>query len=712
MNLTWRRGLPVVAGLCVLASALWARALFPDPFERARLAAFDAMQRAAPWEKASPDVRVVDIDDASLKRVGQWPWPRSTLARLTVALRDLGAAAIVFDVVFAEPDRTSPARLVREWEGSSGAKAPAGLPAAPPDYDADLAAAFAGGRVVTGFGLTGEANGAAPAISASFATIGGDPAATVRNYHGAIPNLPGLEAAAAGNGTFSITAGRDPTIRRLPLLVALNGKLVPSLALEALRVAQDEDTIAVRAERESGRDGEVTGYTLHAGAYDAPVDVDGALILHHGSTPPETTISAWRLLEPDQRATLASAVRGKIALVGTSAVGLSDLRSTPLNPLEPGVELHARALEQILSGHFLSRPAWAGGAEIAAAVVLSCSVCVLAAWARLGAVALALPLTLLALASGAFGAFAHAGMMFDPSLAAAAVAASGISAILARYVLIERDASRLRTAFAHYLSPALVAALARDPDKLRLGGEQREMTFLFTDLEGFTSLAESADPKAIVAWLNDYLDGLCGIAMEHGGTIDKIVGDAVHVMFNAPLDQPDHADRAVRCALAIDAFAEAYSRDLRGRGVAFGATRVGVNTGLAVVGNFGGARRFDYTAHGDAINTAARLESANKALGTRICVARSTAEKAGLARFLPVGTLMLKGKSRGVDVFSPASGDSWGPAYREAFARLAGGDEAGSAAIVALAEQHPGQPVLALHARRIRAGERSTRMAA
>jgi adenylate cyclase len=303
-------------------------------------------------------------------------------------------------------------------------------------------------------------------------------------------------------------------------------------------------------------------------------------------------------------------------------------------------------------------------------------------------------------------------MMFDPSLPVATAAASAAAAILARYVLIERDGARLRTAFAHYLSPTLVAALVRDPDRLRLGGEQREMTFLFTDLEGFTSLAESADPKSIVAWLNEYLDGLCGIAMEHGGTIDKIVGDAVHVMFNAPLDQPDHADRAVRCALAIDAFARGYSRDLRARGVPFGATRVGVNTGLAVVGNFGGARRFDYTAHGDAINTAARLESANKALGTRICVARSTAEKVGLDAFLPVGALMLKGKSWGVDVFAPASGEVWGPAYRAAFARLADGDEAGSAEIVALAERHPDQPVLALHARRIRAGERSTRMAA
>jgi adenylate cyclase len=172
----------------------------------------------------------------------------------------------------------------------------------------------------------------------------------------------------------------------------------------------------------------------------------------------------------------------------------------------------------------------------------------------------------------------------------------------------------------------------------------------------------------------------------------------------------------VRCALAMDSFAQAYAGEQKARGVNFGATRIGVNTGFAVVGNFGGARRFDYTAHGDAINTAARLESANKALGTRICVAKSTAEKVGSVAFLPVGTLMLKGKTQGVEVLTPDAGPgdaaSWGGAYLEAFAALLAGDPAGPAALLALHERYPDHPILALHARRIRAGERSVRMAA
>ena len=200
--------------------------------------------------------------------------------------------------------------------------------------------------------------------------------------------------------------------------------------------------------------------------------------------------------------------------------------------------------------------------------------------------------------------------------------------------------------------------------------------------------------------------------MDHGGTVDKIVGDAVHVMFNAPLHQPDHAERAVRCALAIDVFAERYTAEYRARGLGLGATRIGVNTGPAIVGNFGGARRFDYTAHGDAINTAARLESANKALGTRICIARATAAAAPSIVFLPIGTLMLKGKSIGVEVLTPDLGYIWCAPYLDALARMSAGDDEGAVALLALAEKYPDEPILALHARRIRAGEQGTRIVA
>jgi adenylate cyclase len=716
MRFTWRRSVPAAIGLLAIATVLSGRAVYPDTFERARLFVFDTLQRLAPWRNPTAAVKIVDIDDQSLKRLGQWPWSRATLAQIVRNLQDYGAKAIAFDVVFAEPDRTSPALLAKEWRQSFGWRLDAGASGVLPDYDDELAAAFARGHVVTGFGLLAEKNGASPTINASLATIGGDPAIYVQNFRGAVPNLPKLEAAAAGNGGFSIIATRDQIVRGMPMLFAFDGTLAPALSLETLRVAEDEDTIKVRVEHSGGASGPATGYTVRVGDYEAPLDLDGSFLLHQGAPSADNTISAWRLFDPAAATRLKSEIAGHIVLVGTSAVGLSDLRATPLNPLEPGVNLHARAIEQILAQHFLTRPAWAPGAEFIVAALLSLTLVMLATYAALRNALLAMAACIAAAIGATWFAFTMRGLLLDPSLIALTIVSGGIAASLARYFVADRDAARLRLAFAHYLSPALVTALARDPDRLKLGGEQREMTFLFTDLEGFTSLTEAADPQDIVVWLNAYLDGLCRIAMEHGGTLDKIVGDAVHVMFNAPLDQPDHAERGVRCALAMDAFAQGYAKERKAQGVAFGVTRIGVNTGLAVVGNFGGSRRFDYTAHGDAINTAARLESANKALGTRICVARATVEKVGAIAFLPVGTLMLKGKTQGVDVYAPESDaagvQSWGSLYLEAFAQMLNGEESGSAALLALHARYPDHPILALHARRIKAGERSLRMAA
>ena len=626
-----RRGLPAAAGLLVLGLVLTAHILVPGPFERLRFAAFDAFQRASPRPyAASAGVRVVTIDDESLARYGQWPWPRATVAGLVRALQDFGAASIAFDVVFAEPDRSAP------------------------DSDRVLAAIFARGRIVTGFGLLPTANGARPARTASFATLGGDPAATVPGFAGSVPNLPMLEEAASGHGSFTVPAGRDQMVRRLPMLVQYEGELVPSLALEALRVAENDSTFRIRAERVRGV---LTGYTLRVGDVELPLDKAGGLWLHHTGPVPERMIPAWRVLDAAAREEMRRQIEGSIVLIGTSAVGLADLRPTPLNPFEPGVNLHAAALEQVRQHDFLIRPAWAAGAELAVAAGLASLVSLLAA---LAPVRLAIPLAGLALAvvpGGSWLAF-RSGTLLDPGLVLLAGAASFAAAVLVRYGVAERDASRLRTAFAQYLSPALVEQLARDPARLRLGGELREMSFLFTDLEGFTALTERLGAEALVGLLNAYLDGLSGVAFAHGGTVDKIVGDALHVMFNAPLDQPDHAGRAVRCALAMDAFACAFAEVRRREGIAFGATRIGVNTGEAVVGNFGGARRFDYTAHGDAINTAARLEAANKVLGTHILVARATADRAaselaGAVWFRPRGLLRLRGKASGTEVLEP-----------------------------------------------------------
>jgi adenylate cyclase len=278
----------------------------------------------------------------------------------------------------------------------------------------------------------------------------------------------------------------------------------------------------------------------------------------------------------------------------------------------------------------------------------------------------------------------------------------------------QAEAERARSTLARYFSPNLANHLATDPDRLALGGERRELTFLFTDLSDFTPLVESREASLIVQMMNEYLGGMSRIVFDHGGTIDTIVGDAIHAMFGAPEEQPDHPARAVACALALDAFAERFAAGWRERGVAVGHTRIGVHSGLATVGNFGGEAFFHYTAHGDTINTAARLEAANKELGTRVCVSADTANR--IAGFVgrPIGTLLLKGKGSGVEAFEPLSADAADgeavAAYRAAFALLAAGDPAAVRTFAAIVGAHGNDPLATFHLKRLLAGATGIRI--
>ena len=703
----WRR--TACAGLLALTVVGLVRADAPGAFTALRDQTFDAYQRLSPRPYADAPVRIVDIDEASLGRLGQWPWSRDILAKLTTRLQDMGAAAIAYDVVFAEPDRSSPRRIAGDLfaRGLIGEAGRDGLP----DNDALFAKALARGRTVTGFAVTAEANGLKPEVKAGIAMLGGggeggDPAAGLRRYPGATKNLAAFERAATGNGNFAIAAADARTVRALPMLAVEDGRIVPSLSLEALRVAQGASSIAVRRTTGTGTASldAVAPLTVRVGAVEVPLAADGTYALHYTRNVPGRYISAASILDGSVP---PGAVAGRIVLVGSSAVGLADLRPTPLNPFEPGVAIHAAGLEQMLLGQALIRPIAAPVAELFAAGVAGVLVAGLVALTPLW-LAICVVLVVLGCAAwGSFHLFAADGLLIDPVPLAVAVVAVFAVSILARIVLSERDKSRLRHAFGHYLAPDMVETLAAHPERLKLGGELREMTFLFTDLEGFTAFTEHCEPQILVRVLNAYLAEMCAIVTRHGGTIDKIVGDAVHAMFNAPLDQEDHADRAVACALEIAAFAKRFAELRAAEGLRIGTTRIGVNTGPAVVGNFGGAGRFDYTAHGDAINTAARLEAANKTLGTTICVAASTVARcqrpAGeIARFRPIGTLMLKGKADGVEAFEPLEPVAGEPAgWREAFASLAAAGPELGRAMRAYAEAHPKDPIARIHVKRL-----------
>ena len=463
-------------------------------------------------------------------------------------------------------------------------------------------------------------------------------------------------------------------------------------------------------------DGEMTpgfvGATLSAIGVDPP---DRAVTLAY-RLPPEPGTPSFRSFPAHALAFLPKAwFAGKIVLIGPDLPHLDRHRTPSLGESSgtsantPGVVIHAHALAQLLDG----RTAPEISLPVEVVTVLVCAV-------------LAMLIASLTLPVGVhtmIGVTAFAGVwlfgfvlyaiggplipLVSPSITFILTFAFGNAFWRGR---MRRQRDFIRGAFSHFTSPSVVDQLVDDPSSLRPGGEKREISCLFTDIAGFTSWIEQSEPETAVAKLNDYLDGMCRIVFDHGGTIDKIVGDALHVFFSVPLHQADHPERAVRCALALDAFGSSFAARQRAEGVPFGGTRIGVHTGPAVVGNFGGERFFDYTAHGDTVNTAARLEGVNKFLGTTLCASGSTAHGCPNLTFRPIGVLLLYGKKEPVDVYEPLTETSSSridlPKYLEAYALMREHDASARAAFGALVDAGPDDPIARFHARRLADGER------
>jgi len=662
---------------------------------------FDQYQRWQPRIYQTAPVRIIDIDDASLAKLGQWPWPRTRIAELVEQLRSAGAAVIVFDVIFAEPDRTSPAALLKIWQPGPELRRHI---SALPDHDSVLAATLASGGVVLGHALTRE-NNALVSFASPFriVNLGPSPLPYLHPFRGSITALPDLQAAAAGNGAISFVSDSDGIVRRVPLLLSLQGRAVPSLVSEALRVAQGERNIMVKT-----ADAEGAGlHSVRIGALDIPTTAHGEVWVRYSKPVADRYLPAWRVLAgeaPD------AALRDHIVLIGSSAQGLLDLRFSPLGGMIPGVETHAQALEQILSGDHLSRPNWAPGLEAAGIVAggLLVGFLGLLTGALLSATAVVIVLFVTGL--GAWYAFAEFGLLLDPVTPGLALMMIFILTSLQHHVSSERRQRWVKQAFSRYVSPNLVSHLVDNPGQLELGGSRRECSFIFTDLTGFTQLMEKLDPADAVALLNDYLDNMIRIAFKHEGTLDRIVGDAVAIMFSAPVEQADHRQRALRCALEMHAYAQAHAAQANQNGIPFGTTRIGIHTGEVTVGNFGGSTIFDYRALGDPVNTAARLESVNKQLGTLVCVSEATLSGCPDAVARPVGRLVLKGKSQPLLVFQPLIGLDANPLkadvdYQAAYSLMVNQDARAIAAFRDLASQRADDPLVKMHLARLEAGQ-------
>jgi adenylate cyclase len=688
-----------MAGMATLASCLVVAVLIPQAWyetirERAVDMVLDIDRRLRPMPEQRTDARVivVDIDRPSIEALGAWPWPRDIMARLVEAVAAAKPAAIAIDILFAEADSRSPAALARRLGTLTGHADLLNLADQLPDGDKRLAEALTKVPVVLGFVLDPDQTGALPA--APIMTRGSLPIYELWHAAGAVGPASALREAAQGLGALSLPGDADGSVRRVPLLVGLADVLFPGLALEAVRLARNASAYLIEAAPPMVRVADLA----------SPLPRDALLRLVPAAADQwiARTVSAVDLVEG--RAD-ANRLAGAIVLIGGSAPELGGLRQTPSDPLAPSVQIQADAVGQIIAGR-LPR-AVEGAAAVDPLFLVAMGIVAIAAGAALPPLAgvLVMVSALVLSWAAAVGLSLVADRLLDPLAPSATAAAVFVATAVTAYAQTRRRAALVRIRFEQHLAPAVVRRIVEEPGLMKLSGERREVTALFTDIESFTAMTHRTDPEQLVALLDDYFEGAAAIIIEHGGMVDKLIGDAVHALFNAPIDLDDHPRRAVDCAIALRDWSENYRRG-KPAAFGFGRTRIGIETGPAVVGDVGIRAKLDYTAHGDAINAAARLEAANKDLGSAICVGPAAAARCDPALFRPLGTIEMRGREEeALAVFEPWPPDAppdWRERYLAAFAAINGGRPRAIALFEQLAEERPNDPVPRRFAERLR----------
>ena len=589
---------------------------------------FDSYVRAEPRQYRPVPVKVVDIDEASIRQFGQWPWPRTEIARLIQQLGNAGASVVALDIVFSEPDRTSPLQIAERLKRmNSDPQIEAALRRLP-DNDAQLAQTLRQVPVVTGFFLSNDPKQAEAAPKAGFAISGDSPLRVVPEYRNAILPIPTLEQAATGNGSLTLSGDSDGIIRAAPLVVRQGEQILPSLSLEALRVAQGAGSITIKTSTGSGNMGsaaasEIT--SIKVGQFEVPTTRNGGLWMYYAAPQPERVVPAWKILSGAlSEEEMAAQFGGHIVFIGAGAIGLRDLVSTPIRERELGVMVHAEAAEQMILGQFLTRPDWAPGLE--RALVILFGVSLLWLLPRLGAIRGAVQGTLLAAATlaGSWYAFHGFHFLLDPTYPMLAIIVVYITETGLTYYREERRRTYIHRAFDRYLSPELVSRIAADPRQLELGGEERQMSVLFCDIRGFTRISEQFAPKEIVRFLINFLTPMSDILLARKATIDKYIGDAIVAFWNAPLDDPQQYENAARSALAMIEQLKQLNAEMPSKPAEPWPDQVkigiGLNAGPCCVGNMGSAQRLSYSLIGDTVNLASRIEGLTKYYGIQIAI--------------------------------------------------------------------------------------------
>jgi len=640
-------------------------------FEHMELRSYDIRMTSRGTRAPTGDVVLAVIDEKSLKELGRWPWPRARIADLIKYLSQDGAAVIGFDIGFLEPDENNNVLLLHELRkqlvdaNQRNPEVQRILEERIQTADNDLILANSikesESPVILGFffhmtpsqleytptkeemapQIKQVQNARYPLVIYESQEMGIDP--FVKAY---MPqaNIPLLSKVADGQGYFNMITDRDGVVRWMPLVIKCEDSLYMPLSIQSLYHALGKPPTKVMVSPYG-----VKGITL--GNVFIPTNEKGQMLINYLG--PQKTFPHYPISDILKGRIKKGTFEGKVVLVGATAIGIYDMRNTPFSPVYPGLETHATVIDNILTQGFIVKPNWSTILDIIAMIVLSLSMWIVIP--RAGAMkasifSVGMIVMYLLINTFLFWRYGYWINVVYPTVCGLAVF---VALTIYKYVTEEREKKKIRSAFSFYVAPSVVNEMLKNPEKLKLGGDKMELSVLFSDIRGFTSISEKMNPEDLVNLLNEYLTEMTNIVFKNDGTLDKYMGDAVMAIYGAPLYYEDHAVKACDSALEMLKKLEELNRKWTSEGKNRLDIGIGINTGPMMVGNMGSLQRFDYTVMGDSVNLGSRLEGANKSYGTNILISEYTYEKVK-DRFvcMEVDSVRVKGKALPVKIYT------------------------------------------------------------